>query len=381
MDRLEYRVGRFALQPFRQLLDEGAPVSIGRKALDLLSVLAQADGALVTKEELMATVWASAIVEENAIQVHVAALRRLLGKDAQLLCTVHGLGYRLTADPKFTREAKAAGLERAPISKPTIVVLPLANLTGEHGQDHFADGLTEEIATSLSRCRSMSVVASAPSLTPKDKRFRPQDAALDPGVRYLLEGSIRKAGSRARVAVKLIDATDGRQLWAGRFDESLDDVLAFQDKVALAVAGAIEPAVQTAEVRRVLKQPSENPSSYELHMQALHHCRRRSLSEYRIALDLLDRAVALDPNHRVSLALAAHLHSQIAFLGWAEDPEANRLRGLELAYRAIMNNSDDATALAHAAVAVARLDGDPDAAAALLERAVALNPARPTSGS
>jgi adenylate cyclase len=190
-----------------------------------------------------------------------------------------------------------------------------------------------------------------------------------------LQGSIRNARSRVRVAVKLIDTSGGVQLWANSFDEKVADAFALQDKVALAVAAAVEPAVVAAEVHWVLKHPSDNPGSYELYLRSLRHMTRRSKSEYRIALDLLHRAIVLDPDYRYALAQAAHLHSQIYMFGWAEDPDTTRRRGSEFAHRAVMFAADDAMVLASAASAIARLDGDLDAAAALFSRAVALNPA------
>ena len=193
--------------------------------------------------------------------------------------------------------------------------------------------------------------------------------------RYVLQGSIRKAGGRLRIAVKLIDTNGGLQLWAKAFDEPAEDVFALQDAVALAIAAAVEPAVVGAEVRWALQHQSDNPTSYELYLRSLPHMRRRSKSEYRVALELLDRAIALDPNYRYALAQAAHLYSQIYMFGWAEDLEAIRRRGSELTHKAIMFAADDAMVLASAASAVARLDGDRAAAAALFEQAVSLNPA------
>jgi TolB-like protein/Tfp pilus assembly protein PilF len=389
-DTAEYKVGRFTLKPHRQLLDHGAPVPVGRKALDLLSVLAEADGALVTKDELMAAVWPNAIVEDNAIQVHIAALRKVLGGDAELLSTAHGLGYRLAVTDRAAApqtppaeaaveppapQVEAAGSERSPFTKPSVAVLPFANLTGDRDRAYLADGVTEEITRSLSRARTLFVVAGGSNAALKGKGAKLRDAARELGVQYLLDGSVRKAGGRLRIAAKLIDPSDGVQLWADRFDEALEeDLFTLQDKVALTVAARVEPAVVGAEMRWVLKHPSDNPSSYELYLRGLRRCRKRDPEEYRIAIEFLSRAIALDPNNRLALALAAHMHSQLDWFGWAEDPEANRARGSELAYRAIMIAGDDGVVLAHAATAIAVLERDP-AAADLFARAVALNPA------
>jgi TolB-like protein len=356
----------------------GRRVRLQPRVMQVLIALARAGGEPVSREMLTEVCWGRILVGEDALNRCIQRLRRLAeteAKGAFTIETIPRIGYRMTADPAAPREPTAAGPDLAPIGKPAVAVLPFANLTGDPGQDQCAVGMTEEITRSLSRIRTLSIVATDPSLSQKGGGFRPRDPARDRSGRYVLQGSIQKAGRRLRIAVKLIDTNGGLQLWAKGFDERIEDVLALQDRVALAVAAAIEPAVVAAEVHWVLKHPSNNPGSYELYLRAMRHMTRRSKSEYLIALDLLHRAIDLDPHYRYALAQAAHLYSQIYVFGWADDPDATRLRGSELAHRAVMFAADDAVVLASAATAIARLDGDRDAAAALFERAVALNPA------
>src|SRR5580658_406402 len=153
-------------------------------------------------------------------------------------------------------------------SKPSIAVLPFANLSGDPEQEYFADGMVEEITTVLSRIRSLFVIASGSAMTLKGKDVRLSEVGRQLGVRYVLEGSVRRSADRVRIAVRLVDASDGAQIWADRFEDTLEDVFALQDKVALGVAGAIEPTVRAAEIRRASKGPTENMGSYDLYLRA-----------------------------------------------------------------------------------------------------------------
>jgi TolB-like protein len=345
---------------------------IGRKALELLSALAEANGALVTKDELMAAVWPNAIVEENAIQVQIAALRRSLGPDAALLRTVHGLGYRLDA---------AVALPATPLalpSKPSIAVMPLANLSGAADQEYFADGMVEEIVASLARFKSIFVIGSGSTFSLKGRALTPQEAGRLLGVRYVLNGSVRRAGGRVRIAVNLTDAADGSQVFVDRFEEALEDVFALQDKVALAVAGQIEPAVQGADLRRVSGLPAESLDSYELYLRAWALERTFAKSNVMSALELLGRATAIAPDFAPALALAAICHRVVFNLRWSDDPERSRQEGLGAASRALKTGSDDATVLANVASCLTYLDPSPDVAIDLLDRAMTLNPGSAT---
>ena len=378
-DKGRYAFGPFVLDPRRRLLlRDQQPVALTPTVFDLLLHLVENAGRVVTKDELFVAIWPDRVVSDSSLSQAVFVLRRALndaGGEDRYIATAPGRGYRWTPDPALAGELQAPGVERSPFTKPSVAILPFANLTGDRDRAHFANGVTEEITRSLSRARTLFVVAGSAGEASKGKGAKLRDAARALGAHYLLDGGVRKAGGRLRIAAKLIDPSDGVQLWADRFDEALEaDLFTWQDEVALAVAARVEPAVVAAEMRWVRKHPSDNPSSYELYLHGLSHCRKRDPLEYRTAIEFLSRAIAVDPSNRLALALAAHMHSQLGWFGWAEDPEANRARGSELAHKAIMLAGDDGVVLAHAATAIAELEGDP-AADDLFARAVALNPA------
>ena len=219
-------------------------------------------------------------------------------------------------------------------SKPSIAVMPFANLSGDPEQEYFADGMVEEITNALSRFRSLFVIASSSALTFKGNAVGAQEAARQLGVRYVLEGSVRKAGSRVRISVKLIDAADGSQIWTNRFEDTLEDVFELQDRIALTVAGVIEPTVQWAEIRRASARSPENMGSYDLYLRALHHRFASNRQESLAALGLLTRSIAIDPEFGPALSLAARLQQQAVVDGWSDDQNESRSQGIALARRA-----------------------------------------------
>src|SRR5579863_4792338 len=247
-------------------------------------------------------------------------------------------------------------------SKPSIAVMPFANLSGDREQEYFADGMVLEIVEALSRIGSIFVIASSSTLSFKGKAVSAQDAARQLGVRYVLEGSVRKAGGRVRIGVQLIDAADGAQIWTHRFEDTLEDVFALQDSVALAVAGKIEPTVMQAEIRRASARPTDNLSSYDLYLRAIPLRRTFDRADMLGALDLLSRAITLDPAFGPALALAANCHRIIVLNLWSDDLESHRRLGLELAHRALKAAGDDADVLASVAANVDFVEGDHEAA-------------------
>jgi adenylate cyclase len=259
-------------------------------------------------------------------------------------------------------------------AKPSIAVMPFANLSGDPEQEYFADGMVEEIVTALSRYKSIFVIGSGSTLSFKGRAVSPHDAGRQLGVRYVLEGSVRKAGARVRITTKLTEAEGGAQIWADRFEDTLDDIFALQDKVALSVAGVIEPTVRTAEIRRLSRRPTDNLGSYDLYLRAsvdfLSFIPEKALA----SLALLERAVELDPDFGPALARAAQLCSFAFSFGWSDDPRACRRRGVALAHRALAVAGDDADVLVHAANAILTLERNIDSATTLIDQARDLNP-------
>jgi TolB-like protein/class 3 adenylate cyclase len=258
--------------------------------------------------------------------------------------------------------------------KPSIAVLPFANMSGDPEQEYFADGMVEEIITALSRIRWLFVIARNSSFTYKGQAVDVKQVGRELGVRYVLEGSVRKGGNRVRITAQLIDALTGTHLWADRFDGSLEDVFELQDQVALSVAGVIEPTLQSAEMRRSIARPTTDLSAYDLYLRALAVVFPMTKERMLEALGLLDQAIAIDPHYGPALAQAASCHRQLVMNGWAEAPGTNRRKAIDLARQALQAAHNDPGILARAALVLGQLGEDIGAMMALVDRALALNP-------
>ena len=258
--------------------------------------------------------------------------------------------------------------------KPSIAVLPFQNMSGDPEQEYFADGMVEEIITALSRIRWLFVIARNSSFTYKGQAVDVKQVGRELGVRYLLEGSVRKAGDRLRITAQLIDATKGAHLWADRFDGPLEDVFDLQDKVASSVAGVIEPTMQAAEIRRLAERPTGDLPAHDLYLRALSHVYPRQKEGIIAALDLLGQATERDPRYGVALARSGWCHFQLDVNGWTDDHEANRRTGVDLARRALQISPDDPDVLAIAAFVLAWYGEDINLAVGLIDHCLDLNP-------
>jgi TolB-like protein/class 3 adenylate cyclase len=257
--------------------------------------------------------------------------------------------------------------------KPSIAVLPFANLSGDPEQEYFVDGMVEEVITALSRIRWLFVLARNSSFTYKGQAVDVKQVGRELGVRYVLEGSVRKAGQRVRITGQLIDAVTGAHLWADRFDGSLEDVFELQDKVASSVAGVIEPALQAAETTRSASRPAADLTAYDLYLRA-YAMVLSSARQIPEALHLLEQAIELDPRYGPALAWAAVCCNRLLIDGRSDDPAAHRLKGIDFARRALEVAGDDPVVLVHAAHALAYFGEDIGAMMGLVDRALALNP-------
>jgi TolB-like protein/class 3 adenylate cyclase len=258
--------------------------------------------------------------------------------------------------------------------KPSIAVLPFANMSGDPEQQYFADGMVEEIITALSRIHWLFVIARNSSFTYKGDAVDVKQVGRELGVRYVLEGSVRKGGNQVRITAQLIEAESGAHLWADRFDGSLEDVFELQEKVAVSVAGVIEPTLQAAEIRRSANRPTNDLTAYDLYLRALAEISACEKDRMLQALAWLDQAIEREPRYGPALALAAAYRVDLENHSWAEDTEQNRLAAIDFARRALRDGADDPTVLGRAALALGRLGEDIDAAIALIDRALALNP-------
>jgi TolB-like protein/class 3 adenylate cyclase len=257
--------------------------------------------------------------------------------------------------------------------KPSIAVLPFANMSGDPEQEYFADGMVEEIITALSRIRWLFVIARNSSFTYKGQAVDVKQVGRELGVRYVLEGSVRKAGGRVRITGQLIDAVTGTHLWADRFDGSLEDVFDLQDKVASSVAGVIEPALQAAETARSANRPTTDLTAYDLYLRA-YAMFLSSAARVPEALRLLDQAIARDPWYGPALAWAAICCMRLSTDGSTKDLEADSRKGGDFARRGLEVAGDDPGILSNAALALAYFGEDIGAMMALVDRALTLNP-------
>ena len=263
-------------------------------------------------------------------------------------------------------------------NKPSIAVLPFDNMSGDPEQEYFADGMVEEIITALSHIHWLFVIARNSTFTYKGQAINVKQVGRELGVRYVLQGSVRKAGNRVRITGQLIDTGTGTHLWAGRFDGSLEEVFELQDKIAVSVAGVIEPALQAAEMHRSAAQPTTDLTAYDFYLRGL--AAFYPITKERIfeALRLLERAIAIDPHYAPALSWAAMCHREIATSGWAEAPEASCRKASDLARQALQAAENDPRVLANAALVLAHfgddIGEDLGAMIGLIDRALAVNP-------
>ena len=260
-----------------------------------------------------------------------------------------------------------------PNEKPSIAVLPFANMSGDPNQEYFVDGMVEEIITALSHIRWLFVISRNSSFTYKGQHVDVKQVGRELGVRYVLEGSVRKAGSRVRIAGQLIDAATSTNLWADRFDGQLQDVFDMQDQVASSVAGVIEPTLQAAEVARSAGRSTTDLTAYDLYLRGYALVMSRS-GQTPEALRLMERAITRDPGYGPSLAWAAFCCARLMIDGESQDPQGDRLKGVDFARRALKVAGDDPAIIANAAEALAYFGEDIGTMTSLVDRALVLNP-------
>ena len=283
--------------------------------------------------------------------------------------------YRVRENPASPAKGPGpASPQPLPVpDKPSIAVLPFANMSGDPEQEYFADGMVEEIITALSRVRWFFVIARNSSFTYKGQAIDVKQVGRELGVRYVLQGSVRKAGTRVRITGQLIDALSGTHLWADRFDGSLEDVFDLQDTVASSVAGVIEPALRAAETARSAGRPTNDLTAYDLYLRA-YALVWSSARQSPQALRLMEQTIERDPHYGPALAWAAYCCYRLLIDDRSEHRGADALKGADFATRALEVAGDDPGVLANAAQALAYFGEDIGAMMALVDRALALNP-------
>jgi TolB-like protein/class 3 adenylate cyclase len=258
--------------------------------------------------------------------------------------------------------------------RPSVAVLPFQNMSGDPEQDYFADGIVEDITTELSRLRWLFVIARNSSFTYKGRAVDVKQVGRELGVRYVLEGSVRKAGNRVRITGQLIDASTGAHLWADRFDGELADIFELQDHVTASVVGAIAPKLEQAEIERATRKPTQNLDAYDYYLRGMavfHQFSRPSNTE---ALALFSRAIELDPKYASAYGMAARCYLQRKGFGWVQDSESEVAEAERLARRAAELGKDDAVALCAAGFTLIVVVGDLRDGPAYIDRSLVLNP-------
>lgn len=308
--------------------------------------------------------------------------RGLGGESAQPSGDMYrGSGYRPTPPAAQSRRIPDTAMPvmamadgAADGARPSIAVLPFDNMSGDPSADSIADGVVEEITATLSRIRDFRVTARNSSYAYRGKPVDVRDISRELGVRYVLEGSLRKAGGRVRVTAQLIDAGSGTHLWADSYDGAVDNLFDFEDQIARQVAGAVNPSIRAAEIELARRKRPENMAAYDLAMRALPHLWAHRQSDNAEAIRLLDQARALDPDYARATAVAAWARAQHVVYTWATDIEAVRAEGRALVEKAAAEVGDDPTALTALATATTLLTGDLDQAGHFADRALALDP-------
>ncbi|MBN9491599.1 MAG: winged helix-turn-helix domain-containing protein [Alphaproteobacteria bacterium] len=375
-----YRFGAFTLDAEAGLLFRGGePALLGQRAVALLRLLLERSASPVSKDALIAEAWPGLAVEDSNLTVQIAALRRVLEQDggAGWIETLPRRGYRYVGPPAKRVGADASELPRAPAltvpEKPSIAVLPFEYSGGPSGDAAwFADGMVDDIITGLSRLKWLFVIARNSSFVYRGRMADVKQVGRDLGVRYVLQGSVRRSDNRVRINAQLADSTTGAQVWAERYDRTLDDVFALQDEIALAVVGAIEPSLRRAEVERIRRKRPDSLDAYELVLRAQPDVDSGMPDRAATALPLLKRALALDPAYALAHGLAAMAHHNLFLRAGLR--EEDRQASVRHARLALEHGRDDALALTFAGFSLGMDAHDRAAAFAAFEAALALSP-------
>jgi TolB-like protein/Tfp pilus assembly protein PilF len=337
----------------RELRKGSELVAVEPQVFDLLAYLVENRDHVVTKDDLIASIWGGRIVSESTLTSRINAARRAVSDsgDAQrLIRTIARKGLRFIGDVHCREQDTSAPIREQqtrptlPLpDRPAIAVLPFTNMSGEPEQDYFSDGISEDIITALSKLRWFFVIARNSSFIYKGKSVHLKQVADELGVRYVLEGSVRKEGMRVRITAQLNDVTSGSHLWAERYDRDLADVFAVQDEITEAIVAAIEPQLYAAEEFRARRKAPDSLDAWDLVMRALTHYWRVTRADNVVAQALLEKAISIDPNYGQALGVLATSYVFCAHMGWIDAGTAV-LIAEKAALAAIRADRDDAWA-------------------------------------
>ncbi|UGX94477.1 winged helix-turn-helix domain-containing protein [Bradyrhizobium barranii subsp. barranii] len=314
----------------RELSREQVPVAVEPQVFDLVVHLMENRDRVVSKDELIDKIWHGRSVSESTLTSRINAARKAIGDSGAnqaLIRTIARKGFRFVGAVQTQRGAalpepgRVAQVPQAALAlpdRPAIAVLPFTNMSGDREQDYFSDGISEDIITALSKLRWFFVVARNSSFVYKGRAVHMHEVARELGVRYVLEGSVRRSGDRLRISAQLNDVSTGSHLWAERYDRELADIFAVQDEITEAIVAAIEPQLYTAESFRAQQKPPGSLDAWDLVMRALSHYWRITREDNAAAQGLLEQATAIDPTYGKALGLLATSHIFGAHMGWAD---------------------------------------------------------------
>jgi TolB-like protein len=378
---LLYQFEDFALDGDRRELRRGNELlSVEPQVFDLLQYLIRNRERVVSKDDLIKVVWQGRIVSDATLSSRINAARSALhdnGEQQRLIRTILRKGIRFVGSVREETGTEATVAVERPKSglslpdRPSIAVLPFVNMSGDPEQDYFADGMVEDIITGLSRIKWLFVIARNSSFAYRDRAVDVKQVGRDLGVRYVLEGSVRKVANRVRITGQLVEAEDGGHLWAERYDRDLTDVFSLQDEITISVIAAIEPNLRRAEIERIRRKRPDNVDAYDLLLRALPSVYTCMPDGAAKGLPLLEQALALEPTYAIAHGFAAWAHQTI-YLRGAMHPE-NREKAIRHAHAAIEYGPGDAMALALAGFTIGMVEHDRKLADEAFERALALS--------
>ena len=389
---MQFLFGEYGLDIDRRELKRGSElISIGPQVFDLLVYLVRNREHVVSKDDLFESVWGGRIVSESTLTSHINAVRKAVGDsgdEQRLIRTVARKGFRFVGEVKEEQghafeDAGAHVAEPNTVlalpNRPSIAVLAFQNLSGDPEQEYFADGIVEDIIMALSRMRWLFVIARNSSFTYKGRAVDLKQVGRELGVRYVLEGSVRKSANRVRIAGQLIDASSGAHLWADHFDGSLEDIFDLQDQVAASVVGAIARRLEQAEMERAKRKATESLDAYDYFLRGMASFYRRTNEANSEALRQFSKATEFDPDFASAYGMAAWCYVWRKLNGWMIDRAQETAEAARLARLAVELGGDDAVALTRGGHALAFLVGDLDPGVAAIDRALVLNPNHATA--
>ncbi|CAN5393134.1 winged helix-turn-helix domain-containing tetratricopeptide repeat protein [soil metagenome] len=384
---MKYLFADHVLDPGRRELTQGGQVvAIAPQAFDLLLHLVENRDHVVSKDALFDAVWEGRVVSESTLASHINAVRKAIGDSGgaqHLLKTIARKGFRFVGDVSVADDMAAVEAGEtdevampalALPDRPSIAVLPFLNLGGDPEQDYFADGVVEDIILALSRIRWLFVIARNSSFTYKGRAVDVRQVGRELGVRYVLEGSVRRAGTRLRITGQLVDTTTGAHLWGERFESTIDDVFDLQDQVAASVVGAIAPQLELAEIERATRTPTESLHAYDYYLRGLAKFHLATRAGVDQALELFYKAIERDPDFASAYGMAAGCYYWRKMNRWIVDRAAEGDEAARLSSQAVALGKHDAVALTRGGHAWPHFGGDLEACKAYVDRALVLNP-------